>query len=61
MCENIPTRTIKEYYQDNKEQIIENVKIYREENKEQIAEYNRKYIEQNKEQINSKKGNIVSR
>ena len=62
----IPTRTQKEYYQENKEKIKELKKKYREENKEKIKEskkeynkinkerikeYNKKYREENKEKI----------
>ena len=60
----IPDRTIKEWRDDNKESIKENMKEYckinkealaeqkkeyRENNKEQIAEYTKKYYENNKE------------
>jgi hypothetical protein len=47
----IPTRTNKEYYEDNKEQIVEYQKQYYEDNKEQLAEYNKKYRNDNKQQI----------
>ena len=48
---NIPTRTKKEYHEENKEQIKEQRKQYREENKEQIKEQNKQYHEENKEKI----------
>jgi len=66
---NIPGRTYKEYYEANKEQILEMNKNYREDNKKQIAEkikkryednkqikteYNKKYREANKEILNQK-------
>ena len=40
---NIPGRTKKEYYQDNKEKIKEYKKKYRTENKEILAEKQKKY------------------
>ena len=58
----IPTRTLKEYYQDNKEKILDNVRVYRENNKEQIQEYRennrdkfKQYREDNKERISEHK------
>ena len=47
----IPTRTHKEYYQDNKEKIKEKLKEYYQENKEQILEKQKDYYEDNKEKI----------
>ena len=47
----IAGRTKKEYYEKNKEQILEKGKEYRENNKEQIAEKSKKYHEKNKEKI----------
>ncbi len=47
----IPTRTDKEYYQDNKEKIKERVKKHRELNKDKINEHNRKYHQDNREKI----------
>ena len=47
----LPTRTKKEYYEENKEQIKE----YYEQNKEQIKEQKKQYREQNKEQISKQK------
>ena len=47
----IPTRTMKEYYIDNKDQIIEQVKEYRKNNKEQILEQRKEYRKNNKERI----------
>ena len=40
---NTPTQTKKEYYIENKEQILEEKKEYYIENKEQIQEYNKEY------------------
>jgi len=51
----IPTRTKKEYYENNKEQLLEKKKEYNEKNKEQIAEYQKKYNEDNKEKLKEKK------
>ena len=48
---NIPTRTEKEYREDNKEKISENGKKYYENNKELIIEKTKEYREKNKEQI----------
>ena len=44
---NITGRSKKEYYQDNREQILEK----RNDNKEKLNEYNKKYRQDNKEQI----------
>lgn len=48
---NIPTRTDKEYYENNKE----HYKQYRKENKEQLAEKKKDYYEDNKEAIQNYK------
>jgi len=45
---NIPSRTTKEWREDNKEKIKE----WREDNKEELKEYSKKYYENNKEHIN---------
>ena len=58
----IPTRTIKEYYEthkeyyknyyeENKEQILEQSKIYNDEHKEQFIEIQKKYYNKHKEKI----------
>ena len=47
----IPSRTNKEYYEENKEQILEYKKEYYEENREQILEYKKEYYEENRERI----------
>lgn len=47
----IPTRTKEEYYQDNKEQILDRVKNYYQNNKEQIVENKEKYYQDNKERL----------
>ena len=56
---HIPTRTKKEWYQDNKEQILEEKKEinkqHYQDNKETIAQKGKKYREQNKEKIKEKK------
>ena len=46
---NIPTRTNKEYYEDNKEKEKERHKKYIEANKERHIEYTKQYNEANKE------------
>ena len=48
---NIPSRTKKEYYEENKEYLNELRKKYYEANKEQILEDKKKYYEDNKDQI----------
>ena len=44
----IPTRTIQEWYQDNKDKMKE----YREDNKKHIKEYDKKYRDDNKQYFN---------
>ena len=51
----IPSRTGKEYYQDNHETIIKKVKEYYEDNKEKISKKCKEYREKNKEKIAEKK------
>ena len=51
----IAGRTNKEYYQDNRDQIIENVKQYYHDNREKKLEEMKEYRENNKEKINEKK------
>ncbi len=48
---NVPGRTGKEYYENNKEQICEQNKEYHQKNKEQICERKKDYYQNNKEQI----------
>lgn len=48
---NIPGRTQKEYYQDNKEKILEKKKEYCEKNKEKKKEYDKQRYEANRETI----------
>lgn len=50
----IPTRTDKEYRENNKQIILEKQKEYRENNKVKICERLKKYYEQNKDKINEK-------
>jgi len=47
----IPTRTKKEWTEDNKKKIVEQQKTYREVNKIEITENNKKYYEENREKI----------
>jgi len=48
----IPSRTDKEYYNDNRQVIIENKKIFYQDNKDKIKEYQKEYRDKNKELIN---------
>ena len=48
---NIPTRTIKQYYLDNKEKINEQKKQYRIDNKDKIKEQKKQYYLDNSEKI----------
>jgi hypothetical protein len=50
----IPARTLKEWYEDNKEKIMEKQKIYEEKNKEKIKEYRKKYNEEYRKERNEK-------
>jgi len=50
----IPTRTIQEWYQDNKENINEKHKEYYNDNKENIKEKHKEYYNDNKENIKEK-------
>jgi hypothetical protein len=51
----IPSRTLHEYYVDNKEKILEQSKKYKEEHKEKYKEYDIKYREKNEEKIRENK------
>jgi len=51
----IPSRTKKEYYENNKQEIAVYQKEYRKNNKQEIAEQNKQYRKNNKEIINKKK------
>jgi len=48
---NIPQRTPKIYYQDNKDEISQKAKVNYEENKDEILEKNKQYYEENKDKI----------
>tara|TARA_R110002153_G_scaffold238082_1_gene392344 strand:- start:120 stop:731 length:612 start_codon:yes stop_codon:yes gene_type:complete len=50
-----PNRSIKEWYIDNKQKILEHKKQYRENNKQQISEKNKHYRENNKQKISEYK------
>ncbi len=50
----LPTRTDKEYYEDNKKKLKEYIKKYREDNKEKLLEKQKKHREKNKTEINEK-------
>jgi len=47
----IPTRTKKEYYQDNKEHVKEYQKDYYQDNKEKLSKIHKEYHEVNKEKL----------
>jgi len=51
---HIPTRTVKEWYDYNKEKIKEQRKEYQQNNKEKIKEQKKEYRDNNKEKINEK-------
>jgi len=67
LCCDIPTRTQKEWYEDNKEKIAEKSKQYREKNKEKIIEKNKEYyqvkqeilIKKSKEHYEANKAKII--
>ena len=52
---NRASRTYKEYYEDNKEQILKKVNEYREQNKQIINEKKKKWYEDNKDKITEQK------
>ena len=56
---SIPTRTDKEYYNDNKEKIDEKKKEWRESNKERVKNKQKEYQKKNKESINNRNGKKV--
>jgi len=47
----IAGRTVKEYYQDNKDEILEKKKQYQQDNKESIVVYKKQYYQENKDEI----------
>jgi len=62
----IPTRTVKEYRENNKDKIKDKIKEYREENKDKIKEYRennkdkiKEYYEKNKDKISKIKSEKV--
>ena len=57
VCVNkyIPGRTIKEYYEDNKERLLKIQKVHYETNKEKITQYRKEYLEKNKEKISQQR------
>lgn len=56
---NRASRTIKEYYIDNKEHILEQRKLYREQNKEAINERVKQNRQDNKEKMTCECGSII--
>jgi len=55
----IPTRTYKEYCDDNKETLAEKHKIYYNDNKERIAEVSKQYRENNEDRIKNYKAEKI--
>ena len=55
----MPHRTQKEYYEDNKDKILEQAKQYRESNKDKRNEYIKQYHINNKEIIKSKQNEKI--
>lgn len=51
----IPTRTFKEYVEDNRQHISQYQKEYREKNREIISQYKKQYAEENREHISQYK------
>ena len=47
----IPNRTLKEWYNDNRDDKIKKVKEYQEQNKEKIKEYAKNYRESKKQNV----------
>ena len=56
---HITGRTSKEYYQHNRERVIQSVKDYYQDNKTHRNEYNRTYYERNKERIYEMSSRII--
>jgi hypothetical protein len=52
---NIAGRTKQEYYDDNREQLIEKCRLFKINNKELISDSNKQYYDLNKETINQRK------
>tara|TARA_Y100000385_G_C12946267_1_gene573433 strand:- start:353 stop:955 length:603 start_codon:yes stop_codon:yes gene_type:complete len=44
---NVPGRTVKEYYQDNRDKISERHKQYRQDNRDKYLEYNKQHYQDN--------------
>lgn len=61
---NVAGRTKKEWYDDNKDQLLKQAKEYYEDNKEKLKkykkEYSKQYREQNKEKIREKKNQKIT-
>ena len=58
---NIPLRTKKEYYEENKDKILEEKKEYYKKNKEHIAKQKKEHCEKNKEQITCECGAFITK
>jgi len=59
---NVPSRTLKQYYQDNREKFLENnkqyrqdnsekMKQYRQDNRDELSEYQKQYYQDNREKF----------
>jgi hypothetical protein len=57
MCKEEPEKYKQNWYEENKEQILEKGKIHYEENKEQKLEYQKQYAEDNKDKIKEQQNN----
>jgi hypothetical protein len=55
-CVNIriPGRTRKEYYEENKDEILKYLKEYREAHRDELFDYRKEYYEENKDKLNEK-------
>ena len=57
----IEGRTKKEWYQNNREKIVEKKKQYQQDNREQITEYKKQYRQQNNNKITCECGSVVTK
>jgi hypothetical protein len=51
----IPGRTQQEYYEENRDKLVEKCKQYKINNKEKISDFNKQYHDLNKDKINQRK------
>ena len=57
-CKDCRSGRSKEYYQDNRDYILEQKKQYHEDNRDYILEYKKQYFQKNKDRINEYYRNI---